>query len=160
MKNENYTVKNYVSIVSWGLGISRVLEGGHTCRKHQSSCHKTSPEITGITGLYGKHCKWKHKGISLLIKGGPRYAEHKEVLFNFELTLVSAEDKNCMVKWQSSERQASFMSFEHWSLGTYLPQLCSLHQLMRSLCRLLTPDLSSFSGLGRKNWAVWPGLRT
>ena len=51
--------------------------------------------------------------ISLLIKEGPHYAQHKEVLFHLELTLPSAEDRNCVVTRQSSERQASFMSFEH-----------------------------------------------
>ena len=69
VKDENYTAKNYVSRVSWGLGISRIPEGWQTCRKHQNLCHKTSPEITGIMGLYGKHCKWKHRAYLSSDKG-------------------------------------------------------------------------------------------
>lgn len=51
--------------------------------------------------------------VFLLIEGVPCYAEHEEVLFSLELTLVSAKDKDCVVKWKSFERQADFMSFEH-----------------------------------------------
>lgn len=62
--------------------------------------------------------------IPLLIKGVLHCTEHNKVLFNLKPALVSVEDKNCLVKQQSSERQASFLTPECWTLDIYVPQLC------------------------------------